>query len=53
MRTFKYQKPGTKTFYGLSTLMKRYAKQYEALGKKEGDFHVWLCKEKGFKCYYM
>lgn len=53
MRTFKYNKPGTKTYYGLSTLAKRYAKQYEALGKNEMMFDRWLREVKGFKCYFL
>lgn len=53
MRTFKYNKPGTKTYYGLSTLAKRYAKQYEALGRDEMKFDRWLREVKGFKCYYL
>lgn len=53
MSSFKYQKQGSSTYYGLSTLKKRFAKQYEALGKDDGKFEKWLYEVKGYRCYYM
>lgn len=49
---FKYESPkGAR--YGMPTLRKRYAKQYDEFGQDDIKFEQWLIHEKGFKRYYV